>query len=216
RHLPTPQHISSDQAANFHDALVSLLQKKCAASSWDPARPMRGSGYRSLMFVGGKVDPLVAKAASHAGLMGNDHAPVINIWEDRTAAMIALQNGLNNGGVNGVSIPQRTRVTMKMPGGGHPINNVANSNVLGVHHNGLTMGHSGHVNGHQHHHAHHVGHAHSHSNGSSVSGSVEDMSVNGVQMSPRLGNGGLRISNVNNAGSAAQQAGQQGKPIMAN
>ncbi|KAI9353305.1 hypothetical protein DFJ73DRAFT_597006, partial [Zopfochytrium polystomum] len=98
--------VTSDQATTFHSALLSALQHKLGSTTFDPARPTKGSAYRSLLFVGGRVDPVVAAAAAEAGIAniesffpvdlvlwidpfcvsyrtGSDHTPIVYLWEDR-------------------------------------------------------------------------------------------------------------------------------------
>lgn len=113
RHIPTPHPVSTDTATLFHDALAVLLTEKLEKLSWDINYPLKGCASRSLMCLGGKVDPVIREAAQSVGLhdvdlffpmdlvlwidpnsvsyrTGNDHTPIILIWEDRSAALAAV------------------------------------------------------------------------------------------------------------------------------
>ncbi|KAI8363215.1 hypothetical protein B0O80DRAFT_369495, partial [Mortierella sp. GBAus27b] len=58
----TPQIID-----NFKKETVALMQEKYT-DHWDPQRPHYGNGYRAITSFGGKVDPLLCKAAQKSFL----------------------------------------------------------------------------------------------------------------------------------------------------
>ncbi|KAJ1547282.1 hypothetical protein HK405_006267 [Cladochytrium tenue] len=112
RHIPTPVPVPQEQVDRFHRTLQEQLRAKLQAGTWDPTAPARGSAYRSLLCVGGRVDSLIADAAAAAGIAdvesffpvdltlwidphcvsyrtGSDHTPVVHVWEDRLAAFTA-------------------------------------------------------------------------------------------------------------------------------
>ncbi|KAI7820853.1 hypothetical protein BC939DRAFT_386531, partial [Gamsiella multidivaricata] len=58
----TPQIID-----DFKKETVALMQEKYT-DHWDPQRPHYGNGYRAITSFGGKVDPLLCKAAQKSSL----------------------------------------------------------------------------------------------------------------------------------------------------
>ncbi|KAI9363891.1 hypothetical protein DFJ73DRAFT_772783 [Zopfochytrium polystomum] len=143
RHLPVPYATSPEQADVFHGTLLQLLQEKLASATWDPARPARGSGFRSLLIVGGRVDPVIAEAARAASIQGiqacfpadltlwidpmcvsyrtgtSDHSPIVVLWEDRVAvaAAAAASTGSPSAAFSAfASLPSRTtKVVLRNP-----------------------------------------------------------------------------------------------------
>ncbi|KAG0200607.1 Protein btg1 [Mortierella sp. GBA30] len=58
----TPQIIEA-----FKEATVALMNEKYT-NHWDPQRPHIGNGYRAITSFGGKVDPLLCKAAQKSSV----------------------------------------------------------------------------------------------------------------------------------------------------
>jgi len=73
----------SDEARRlFSASLTVVLQDHFRQAAWDPQRPMVGSAFRCVRSESGRIDPLLARAATRAGVPPSELPSSLTLWVD--------------------------------------------------------------------------------------------------------------------------------------
>jgi hypothetical protein len=74
--------VDDDTRRSFSESLAAALVGHFSQAAWDPAQPMLGSAYRCVRTEAGRIDPLLAQAASKANLPAKELPSSLSLWVD--------------------------------------------------------------------------------------------------------------------------------------